>query len=55
MEISMEAHQRAKYRPTYDPGILFLGYTPYLDYKFPFKKDTYTSMFIAALFIIIKL
>jgi hypothetical protein len=54
MESSMEIPQKTKTRLPHDPAIPFLGI--YLKECAPgYNKDTCTSMFIAALFIIAKL
>jgi hypothetical protein len=50
----MEAPQKIKNRTTSDPAILLLGMYP-KEYKSGYNKDTYTLMFIAALFTMGKL
>jgi hypothetical protein len=54
MESSMEIPQKDKNRAQYDPVILFLGiYSK--EHKSGYNRDTYTLMFITALFTIAKL
>jgi hypothetical protein len=45
----MEVHQKTKSRPTYHPAIPLLGIYP-KEWRFMYKRDTWTPMFIVAVF-----
>ena len=54
MENSMELLQKIKIELPYDPAIPFLGVYP-KEIKTGYRKDIFTSMFIASLFTVAKI